>query len=61
MMAKGRNQKGEKNGNTHLTEVQVRAIRLDTRKQKEIAKDYAIARNTLWAIKTGKTWKHVTL
>lgn len=71
MMAKGRQPKpgypykwehprGEKQWNHKLTEDDVRKIRLDTRRQAEIAKQFGVARETIRRIKSRFTWKHLT-
>jgi hypothetical protein len=48
--------RGEKNKSAKLTEEQVRAIRQDPRKLKEIAADLDINLNTVWAIKARRSW-----
>lgn len=56
---KGRQQRGEGHGNAKITEDIVRAIRLDSRTNEEIGKEYGIAGSNVSYIKTRKTWKHV--
>jgi hypothetical protein len=51
--------RGERNYQTHLTEEDVRKIRLDARVLREIAADYNIAIPTVSAIRTRRLWKHV--
>ena len=51
--------KGIKNGNSKLTEEQVRNIRKDKRIYSEIAKDYGIVKSTVSAIKNYKLWSEV--
>ena len=46
--------------NNKLTEGQVRAIRADTRLQREIAEEYGVARATISLIKNGRLWNWVT-
>jgi len=46
--------------NNKLTEEQVRAIRADTRAQKEIAEEYGVKQVTISAIKIGRCWSWVT-
>lgn len=50
---------GVKNGRTHLTEADVRKIRMDDRWQRFIAKDYRITVSTVKAIQNRLTWKHI--
>ena len=58
--AKGRrNQaRGERQGSAKLTEDQVKAIRLDTRKQSVIAKEYGSTRTHVGNLKANRAWKH---
>jgi uncharacterized protein YjcR len=56
---KGRQMRGIKHHLTHLTEDQIKLIRLDMRTAKEIAAEYGVHFETINAIRTGKTWKHV--
>jgi len=62
MIKKGRNytgvHAGVKNSNAKLTDDQVRAIRIDKRSQREIAKDYGVGRSTISMVKTS-AWGHV--
>lgn len=50
---------GEDATNSKLTADQVRAIRLDARKQKTIAEDYGIEQSNVSAIKRRKSWAHI--
>lgn len=63
MDAKGRrinNQpKGAANGNSKLTDNDVRAIRCDNRRQVDIAKTYGIAQTVVSKIKLHQAWSHV--
>lgn len=59
MIAKGRNQRGEKHAKAKVTEADVMAIRADTRLLREIASDYGIHLSVAWNIKNRVTWKHV--
>lgn len=55
-----RNQaRGEAQGSSKLTEKQVSAIRLDSRKQLIIASEYGISRAHVGNIKANRAWKHV--
>ena len=56
---KGRNARGRMVPQAKLTEKQVKAIRLDTRPRKEIAKEYGLHYNTISKIRTGKRWGHI--
>lgn len=47
----------EKNFHAKLTVAQVDAIRVDTRVQKTIARDYGISQQQVSGIKTGRYWK----
>ncbi len=54
-----RNQaRGERQGSAKLTEVQVRAIRLDPRKHTVIAKEFGVTRAHIGNLKAGRAWKH---
>lgn len=48
---------GEGNINVKLTTSQVGRIREDTRKHKDIAKDYGVSRSTIGYVKRGDTWR----
>ena len=57
---KGRMAHGETQGNSKLTEVDVRAIREDKVSTGSIlGEKYGVHPNTIYAIKKGLTWKHV--
>lgn len=47
---------GRANGNSKLTEAQVRAIREDARSAPEIASDHHIGRSAVGMIKRGERW-----
>ena len=49
--------KGENNGNSRLTAVQVERIRLDARPQRTIAKDFGVSQPLISKIKRGEMWK----
>jgi len=57
---KGRQSIGEKIGTSKLSNEQVLSIFSDTRKHREIAIDFGVARTTVTLIKLGKTWQHIT-
>ena len=51
--------KGSANGNSKLTDDDVRAIRRDTRRQVDIAATYGIAQTVVSKIKLHQAWRHV--
>ena len=51
--------RGESNGNSKLTELDVISIRSDPRPLIEIAKDYGVTRRNICKIKHRKSWKHL--
>lgn len=51
--------KGEENPAAKLTEEEVRAIRRDTRRAKQVAHDYGISLGHVWRIRNGVKWKHL--
>ena len=51
---------GEDSNASKLTEEQVITIRLDTRNNTQIAKNYNVGRKTIANIKNGVTWSHIT-
>ena len=51
--------KGSANGNSKLTDDDVRAIRRDTRRQVDIAATYGIAQTVVSKIKLHQAWMHV--
>ena len=55
----GTSNRGERCAAAKLTELQVRAILIDTRLQREIAADYGVRENTISRIKSGKRWNHL--
>ena len=55
----GTDNKGEKHGQSKLTESQVLAIRADTRVQRLIAEEYGIGHSYVSYIKNKKSWKHL--
>jgi len=58
-MRKGRHSRGERNGQSKLTEENVRAIRADDRTQWEIARSFGVYQGVISSIKRGESWKHV--
>jgi len=56
---RGRAPSGIAHHSKKLTEDQVRAIRSDLRKQREIAADYGVTQGAVAAIKSRRTWKHL--
>jgi hypothetical protein len=58
-VAKGRHVHGTACHTNKLTEDQVRAILSDTRDGATIGREYGVDRNNVYAIKQGKTWKHL--
>jgi hypothetical protein len=50
---------GERASNVKLKESDIKNIRDDKRKQREIAFDYGVTRETISAIKRRRVWKHV--
>jgi len=50
---------GERHGSARLTENDVRSIRIDSRKNTEIAASFGVTSTTVGHIKSGKTWSHV--
>ena len=59
MTAKGRASPGEKCGTAKLREADVRAIRADRRKIREIAAAYGVTESSVSMIQNGKRWKHL--
>lgn len=54
-----RRARGIGHGRSKLTETDVRAIREDTRFQRDIAADFGVSQRAVWMIKRGITWSHV--
>lgn len=52
--------KGALNGAAKITEDLVKAIRSDLRPSKQIANEYGLNRNTVWLIRSGRNWSHVS-
>jgi hypothetical protein len=52
----GRTNRGIKNPSVKLNEEKVRAIRIDTRSQPEIAKEYGVGQSVISRIKARKAW-----
>lgn len=64
MVAKGRQSRsgappGEGHPCVKLNESQVRAIREDRRRLRTIAAEYGVSFGTIWAVRSGKRWKHI--
>lgn len=51
--------RGEKHGRSKLNPDAVRAIRTDTRKQRDIARDFGVSQRAVWMVKRRITWGHV--
>lgn len=62
MYAKGRGRKasGADHGLAVLTPEKALAIYYDRRPNKVIAQDYGVGASTVWNIKVGRAWSHVT-
>jgi len=58
-VVKGRQARGENQGNARLTESVIRAIREDSRLQKDIASDYGVTQKHIGQIKLRRCWVHV--
>ena len=56
----GTSNRGERCASAKLTEAQIRAIRTDSRLQREIAAEYGVRENTISRIKSGKRWGHIS-
>ena len=54
----GTSNRGERCANAKLTEMQVAAIRVDSRLQREIAADYGVRQSAISRIKSGAGWAH---
>lgn len=52
--------RGERSGVSRLTDEIVRAIRSSTASNMQIAKALGVATSTVWYVRNGCTWKHVT-
>lgn len=59
--AKGRQARGERQGNADLTEAVVREIFAAHGTLQEIADAYGVCQSTVFNIKRGKSWKHLKL
>ena len=55
----GTHQCGEKNGNSKLTEDEVRAIRADSRSNAAVAETYSVSAMVISKIRRRKAWTHV--
>ena len=60
--AKGRQLNGERHNMVVLSEAQVRKIYLTPRSisHVELAKQYPVTHHAIWAIRRGRTWRHIT-
>jgi HNH endonuclease len=63
MIEKGRSARGEKHGSAKLTADKVSRIRVMLAEGRmhmsEIAREFGVSNTAVWAIKIGKTWRHV--
>lgn len=59
MCSRRRQAYGERNGTSKLTEMDVRHIRVDTRSQRVVGRDYGVAQSTISQIKSKRLWKHI--
>ena len=63
MAGKGRSRngdmRGERNTSSKLTDDDVRAIRASPESNATLAKRYGIAKENIWAARTGRTWTHI--
>jgi len=59
MVNKGRSKKGGKHWAAMFTDEEIRAIRKDTRSQREIARSYFTTQSRVSLIKSRKAWGHV--
>jgi hypothetical protein len=55
----GRSQAGALGNNAKLTDAEVLAIRQDTRRQRDVAVSYGVARSTISRIKHRRMWKYI--
>ena len=60
MVAKNRQSRGEKHHWTKLTEADVRAILASRETATILSQRYGVALNTLYNLRTRKTWRHIT-
>jgi len=60
MVAKRRNARGEKVGNSKLTAEMAAAIKVDPRTQRVIAASYGIGKSTVGDVKRGRIWSEDT-
>lgn len=56
---KGRNPRGEKVGNSILTEDQARSIKYGGEPTLAAAERYGVSRRTIWMIRKGMAWAHI--
>lgn len=60
MVSKGRHPHGTTHGAAKLTEEQVHLIRAAPPRQGgKLAKQFGVSRNVIFAIRSGRTWKHL--
>lgn len=61
MLKKGRGKKakGQKHYLSKLTESEVHFIKHVDMSERELAKAFDVNRSTIWAIRNGKSWRHV--
>lgn len=56
MVSKGRSNRGERNGQSKLSESDVYSIRRDQRSQSAIARDWGVSQSLVSMIKSGRRW-----
>lgn len=59
MTSKNRQAIGERQGSAKLTREQVKAIRDDPRKQRDIARAFGVSKSLVHVIKSRQAWKHL--
>ncbi len=61
MVLKGRQAKGERNGAAKLTEDQVRYVLQSNKGPSVIRKELNVSKSTILSIRSGRTWKHLSV
>jgi hypothetical protein len=56
---KDRSAKGEKNGDSRLTDDQVKSIKSSLESVTELSKKYKVSRTTVYKIKNRQSWQHI--
>jgi len=59
--SKGRTAMGEINGRSRLLTHQVAQIKKSNLSTRKLGRIYGVSKNTVWAIKSGQTWKQVEI